>query len=564
MPIKKEITNTECSLWKINKNINPITKRKISSTSPIYKKFEKVCGNSNKTNNDDIYKIVNDFCSSIKKLSNEKRNINDNEIYEKINNLCSYKKEEKKVKFKSSSSISPPKKIDKKEKEIKFKSSSSISPPKKIDKKEKEIKIKSISISSSPPKKKKQIKSPPKKNGNPVLNLFKGLMPVFKKDDKKNDKNDVSSSLSSSNDINDINKKNIKLMQYFKDIRFNNTECLKLTKYKNKYLLSDDVILYRNIGSKSVYGIVYKSKNINPNYKDIPKFISKIQLLTKEAKQELSIFETISNYAINNNCCHFPILYTNSICDTIIRDNNYPELLEKAKGQFKNYSVMLYELANGDYYSFIKQKSYTLSSKIWKNIYEQIFMSIFIYHNLDIYHADTHGGNFLYTKIKPGGCFHYKINDVDYYIENIGYKWMLWDYGISVQLSKMVKNLFFDDYIKIFFIFMKYNETLNNNPLFKEIYSNARAGYLSSNVIIPSDILNIQQKIWEHIGALDIYYKNTFVITNKKTEYDWFKYFIDNNILFSKVPIGHIISTSIIDKSDASKKEYKIKFAKFK
>ena len=99
MPIKKEITNTECSLWKINKNINPITKRKISSTSPIYKKFEKVCGNSNKTNNDDIYKIVNDFCSSIKKLSNEKRNINDNEIYEKINNLCSYKKEENSIKF---------------------------------------------------------------------------------------------------------------------------------------------------------------------------------------------------------------------------------------------------------------------------------------------------------------------------------------------------------------------------------------------------------------------------------------------------------------------------------
>ena len=539
MPIKKEITNTECSLWKINKNINPITKRKITSTSRIYKKFEKACG-SNKTNNDDIYKIVNDFCSSIKKLSNEKRNINDNEIYEKINNLCSYKKEEKKVKFKSPLFTS------------------SISPPKKVKEDKKEIKIKSISISSSPLKKKKEIKSPPKKDGNQVLNFFKGIMPVFKKNDKKNDL----VSLSASNDINDINKKNIKLMQYFKDIKFNKTGCLELTKYKNKYLLSNDIILYERIGSKSVYGIVYKSKNINKNYKDIPRFISKIQLLTKEAKQELSIFQAISNYAKINNVCHFPILYINSICDNIIRDNNYPELLEKAKGQFKNYSIILYELADGDYYSFIKQKSYILSSKIWKNIYEQIFMSIFIYHNLDIFHADTHGGNLLYKKIKPGGCFHYKINNVDYYIENIGYKWMLWDYGISVQLSKKVKNLFFKDYIKIFFIFMKYNETLNNNPLFKEIYSNTNAGYIPSNVIIPSDILNIQQKIWEHIGALDIYYKNRFVITNNKTEYDWFKYFIDNNILFSKVPIGHIISTSIIDKSDALKKEYKIKFEK--
>lgn len=389
----------------------------------------------------------------------------------------------------------------------------------------------------------------------------KKIIPTLKNDDK-NDMKTIS--LSASNDIYGINKKNIKLMQYFKDIKFNKKACLELTKYKNKYLLSNNIILYENIGSKSVYGVVYKSKNINPNYKDIPKFISKIQLLTKQAKQELSIFESISNYAKNNNVCHFPILYINSICDNIIRNNNYPELLEKAKGQFKNYSIILYELADGDYYSFIKKKSYTLSSKIWKNIYEQIFMSIFIYHNLDIYHADTHGGNFLYKKIKSGGCFHYKINDIDYYIENIGYKWMLWDYGISGQLSKKVKNLFFDDYIKIFFAFMKYNETLNNNPLFKEIYSNANAGYMPSNVIIPSDILNIQQKIWEHIGALDIYYRNRFVITNKKTEYDWFKYFIDNNLLFSKVPIGHIISTSIIDKSDALKKEYKIKFEKIK
>ena len=515
MIIKKEITNTECNLWKINKNINPITKRKISSTSPIYKKFEKIC--TNKKINDDIYTIVNNFCSSIKKPLND--NGTDNEIYEKINNLCSYKKE-KKIK------------------------SSSISSPKK-----KEDKIKSISISISSPKKKK---------GNKVLNFFKKIIPTFKNDMK-------TISLSASNDIYGINKKNIKLMQYFKDIKFNKKECLELlTNYKNKYLLSNNIILYENIGSKSVYGVVYKSKNINPNYKDIPKFISKIQLLTKEAKQELSIFESISNYAKINNVCHFPILYINSICDNIIRNNNYPELLEKAKGQFKNYSIILYELADGDYYSFIKKKLYTLSSKIWKNIYEQIFMSIFIYHNLDIFHADTHGGNFLYKKIKSGGCFHYKINDIDYYIENIGYKWMLWDYGISVQLSKKVKNLFFEDYIKIFFIFMKYNETLNNNPLFKEIYSNAKAGYMPSNVIIPSDILNIQQKIWEHIGALDIYYKNRFVITNKKTEYDWFKYFIDNNLLFSKVPIGHIISTSIIDKSDALKKEYKIKFEKFK
>ena len=43
MVIKKEITDTDCYMWVKNKNINPHTNRKILSTSPIYKKFEKKC-----------------------------------------------------------------------------------------------------------------------------------------------------------------------------------------------------------------------------------------------------------------------------------------------------------------------------------------------------------------------------------------------------------------------------------------------------------------------------------------------------------------------------------------
>ena len=83
MIIKKEITASDCNLWIANKNINPLTNRKITSKSPIYKKFEKICF-ENKTK--DIYNIVNDFCSSIKIPANI--NEKDVEIYDKINNLC--------------------------------------------------------------------------------------------------------------------------------------------------------------------------------------------------------------------------------------------------------------------------------------------------------------------------------------------------------------------------------------------------------------------------------------------------------------------------------------------
>jgi hypothetical protein len=138
---------------------------------------------------------------------------------------------------------------------------------------------------------------------------------------------------------------------------------------------------------------------------------------------------------------------------------------------------------------------------------------------------------------------------------------MIWDYGLTTKLSEKIKFIFLFDYIKIFFHLMKYNQNLDNNPEFKAIYSDTKAGYLDKDAIIPNDILKIQQKIWEHLGGLDKYYRYKFVqLKNAPTEYDWFKYFIDNNILFSKVPIGEIISSSIIQKNT----DVKIKLEKFK
>ena len=439
MVIKKEITESDCYMWNKNKNKNPHTNRKILSTSPIYKKFEKKC---------------------LENIKNKKSSL---KLSDNIKN-----------------------------------------------------KIPSFKLSDNTDKKKSSLKL-----------------------------------------IDNINKNNKKLITYFKDIKFNKNSCLELTKTSNYYLLSKNILLYKQLGNPGVYGVVYKSKNINPEYSDLPKFVSKLQLSRKESKQEVSIFKVVSNYALKNNICHFPILYASSECNKIIRDNNYPDILAKAKNNFKNYSIILYELANGDYYSFIEKYKLELNAKIWKNIYEQIYMSIFIFHYLDIAHNDTHGGNFLYTKIKPGGCFHYKINNQDYYIENIGYKWMLSDYGICTKLSKHVKHHFFDDYSKIYFHLIKYNEEIDKNPIFNKIYSNTKAGYLKNDVIIPKEILSIQQKIWEHLGGLNIYYKTKFVfkanenyeLVENKNEYDWFKYFIDNNILFSKYPIGPIISSSIIEKN---------------
>ena len=467
MVIINDITNTECNLWNINKNINPKTKRKIKETSPIYKKFEKNCLNKRIATNN-IYKIVNDFCLLNRPKSNFKINEKDKIIYDKINDLCSVIKN-KKNSYISQSVVSSNKKL------------------KNI------ISMKSINI-------------------------------------------------------NDINKNNKILKSYFKT--FNKKNCLELTENKNQYLLNKDILLYKQIGSKSVFGVVYKSKIINSDYNDIPKFVAKIQLNSKEYKKELSIFEELSKYALKNNLCHFPILYSSSICSNIIKKDNYPEIIATAKNNYKNYSIMLYELANGDLQSFINKYGSKLTTQIWKNIYEQLFISIFIFHSLDLYHGDTHNGNFLYSKIKAGGCFHYKINNIDYYIENIGYKWMIWDYGNTYKLSKLTKISFFDDYKFINLFFRKFDKIINESRDFKNnnFYQDKKAGYLNENAVISPEIKKLQDKVWEHFGDLNDRYLINFIFNENKTEYDWFKYFIDNNLLFSKIPIGTIISSTIISK----------------
>jgi hypothetical protein len=212
---------------------------------------------------------------------------------------------------------------------------------------------------------------------------------------------------------------------------------------------------------------------------------------------------------------------------------------------------MLYELANGDLWSFMKKYGSNITSKEWKNIYEQIFISIYIYHYIGLVHKDAHSGNFLYTKIKPGGCFHYNINNVDYYIENIGYKWMIWDYGnSSLYLTHNV--YIYDDYSRIFSNLIHNKSVIGPNE--------EGIGYLPKSIILPKDIKILQDEIFNHLGGLNkLGFRANYIYNDNKTESDWIKYFLDNNLLFSKVPIGNIISSSKLKKEKLDIKFVQIK-----
>ena len=222
----------------------------------------------------------------------------------------------------------------------------------------------------------------------------------------------------------------------------------KMNKYnKPTFRLGSKIILKTQIGSESNNGIVYLSSFRDKN-KKLFKYAAKIALYSFESYKESKTLKTLTDAVLNNTCPHFPILYgfvvcnsfknfsTSSFIESDKSDNKtsyknnvkdlklYPKLVaDNYKSQF---CCFINELANGDLIKFIDL--HYNNEKLLKNALAQIYLSLmFFYKEIKMFHNDAHWGNFLFHKIKAGGYFHYKIFGVDYYLENLGYLWVIWD-----------------------------------------------------------------------------------------------------------------------------------------
>jgi hypothetical protein len=320
------------------------------------------------------------------------------------------------------------------------------------------------------------------------------------------------------------------IKKYLMTIKEKNN-CVRLynidSKTKNPiYRIGNKIILDKKIGSDSKYGIVFlshfKFKNIN-KFDILNKFAIKITKQNIANKKEIDILNKLTDLVINFKCPHFPITYGNLKCiNSNIKSNNsddysiakekknkkyYPDLINNNKALF----IQLNELASGDLNSNFEISKLN-QDKL--NTITQIYISImFFHHYTNCYHNDTHGGNFLYHKIKPGGYFHYNIYGQDYYLENKGYLWVIWDFGLIKPLT--TKKPIINDY---YFLLMalkcyKYKYTSNEyniitnikyilskydkftNHIMLEILNKELLNYFISNVpsfttMKPSNIIN--------------------------------------------------------------------------
>ena len=74
----------------------------------------------------------------------------------------------------------------------------------------------------------------------------------------------------------------------------------------------------------------------------------------------------------------------------------------------------------------------------WVNAYFQIFVGLYAMQKyFDITHHDLHWNNVLVHKVAPGGYWRYVIDGKTYDVPNLGYLFVLWDFGLAQIPGKM-------------------------------------------------------------------------------------------------------------------------------
>ena len=277
--------------------------------------------------------------------------------------------------------------------------------------------------------------------------------------------------------------------------------CFKVYKVVNNipiFRIGNRIILTKKIGSDSAYGVIYYSyyiKDKNDDYSKDIIFATKLIEGTHNNLYEYYVLETLTLSVINNEFIHFPITYGLLECYDKSLESKYESLnISKHKSLDKyipeniakldNIFIILSELANGDLEHFYKY-NYN-NDEIMLNALIQIFLSLmFFYKKINAFHTDAHNGNFLYYKIKPGGYFHYNIYGVDYYLKNIGYLWVIWDFGLIKPFnnSNIINN-------NKYGIFTSYEIISSDYEYILKSFKNTSLGGWVSTKYILSDKIN--------------------------------------------------------------------------
>ena len=455
-----KITKELCDKWLINKNINPITARKIKETGAIYKELSKKCS----------FNPLNPIKSKKKTKKEKEVKLTDSQI-------CNKWLENKNINPKTSRKIKETGAIYKELSKL-----CSLNPLNPLNP------IKSESKSES-------------KSENKKINASKKIYKLFTPYIKR-----VS--------INIIDRINYYLIikKYILSIK-EPSNCVRLYNidpktYEPIYRIGKKIILNKKIGTESNYGIVYlshfKSDVIKgTKYDKLNKFAVKITSQSKENKLELDVLKKLTRLVIELKCPHFPISYGSLKCNNSVIKSNilddyeiarvnkfnkklYPKLINKNK----ELLIQINELASGDLFSVLYKIDILPT-------FTQIILSIMFFHNyIRAFHIDPHVGNFLYHKIKPGGYFHYNLYGKDYYLENQGYLWVIWDFGLIKPFNTNKNKTFINYDYTYLYNRLRVAYTADKIDIITKLYNNIIDKYITYDL---TKLSNMNINILEYL-----------------------------------------------------------------
>jgi|LakMenEpi03Aug12_release.lakeMendotaPanAssembly.Ray.scaffolds.fasta_scaffold13480_7 hypothetical protein len=239
-------------------------------------------------------------------------------------------------------------------------------------------------------------------------------------------------------------------------------DCLQINKkniiINTEIVKSENIIISKYI-SNGAYGIIFIT---SPEEAQKINYVIKIIKYTKNNENEIEIMIDIKTKLRSNPIPNYIyIAYYNFKCNNIkSQGNKILSGINSCIGD-SNYSLLVLEYFDNNINDLIQHFIYkdglsietdtfnTDLIDIFKSIFAQIFISLYIFHNkFNYYHNDAHLKNFFYKKVQPEeSYFHYKINGNDYYIKNEGYLVVLADYGLTTIIDR-TKNIL-NDYSRI-------------------------------------------------------------------------------------------------------------------
>lgn len=217
-------------------------------------------------------------------------------------------------------------------------------------------------------------------------------------------------------------------------------------KWNNDHKILTNTRINSKIGNESKYGEVYcasilHSENKNPiSIKKIPLNIDdlmlylknehenrKIIFLTKNVWREIYVLKLSTKLTKLKKTINLPLTYFYVYSSM----NTWNKNIGKSSPFLYSYN----ELAHEDLKSWCS-KPHTHAEFI--SCFLQIFFGLYVFqYYCGFLHNDLHWGNILVFHIRKGGSWCYDINDEKYYIQNEGYLFVLWDFGMVSLVNSL-------------------------------------------------------------------------------------------------------------------------------